>query len=98
MLDDLTGSILAPNPSGLVKFLNELKLQSIEPKRFLEQYLYYLRERAFSELASPNLPRLVRIFDACSLAYPKMKEFPNGFLLLEMTFLGQMQPGLELNS
>jgi DNA polymerase-3 subunit gamma/tau len=90
-LREITDTILANDPAGLAVIFAQLKTESVEPKRLLEQYLYFLRETAFAEIQSPSFPRLMRIFDACSVAYGRVKDFPNGFLLLEMTLLAQIQ-------
>lgn len=89
----LTDSILQGDGEVLAKQLSELRLQSIEPKRFLEQYLYFLRELAFERMGEPiALSQVFRLFDACTTAYTRIKEFPNGFMLLELTLLGQLIP------
>lgn len=92
-MKSLTDSILSGDGEVLARQLSELRLQSIEPKRFLEQYLYFLRELAFEQMnETPSLSRVLRLFDACTAAYSRMKEFPNGFMLLELTLLGQLVP------
>ncbi len=74
----------------------ELRLRSIEPRRFLEQFLYHLRERAYGAINTEEFSGIWRTFEACSGAYARLKEFPDGFLLLEMTCIGllgaQSQP------
>lgn len=90
-LREITDAILSNDATGLAGIFAQFKTESIEPRRLLEQYLYFLRESAFEALQSPDFPRLIRLFDACTGAYGKIKDFPNGFLLLEMTFLGQIQ-------
>jgi len=76
----------------LIDALQQLKMDSVDSDRFFEQYLYYLKDLAFDSLHAPEYSKIMRLFEACTLAYTKIKSFPNSFLLLEMTLLGQLQP------
>ena len=94
-LEQITDAVISNDTSQLKMMFSQFKMESIEPRRLLEQYLYFLRESAFDAVQTPNFSRLIRIFDACTTAYSKIKDFPNGFLLLEMTLLSQIQTANE---
>ncbi len=92
-LDQVTDYIARTDLSGIREKLSDLRLRSIEPRRFLEQFLYFLRERAYQTIGTPNFSQIWKIFEALSSAYAKLKEFPDGFLLIEMTLLGLIGGG-----
>lgn len=91
-LEALTESILQSDAQMLIDALQQLKMDSVDSDRFFEQYLYFLKDLAFDSLTSPKYSKIMRLFEACTIAYTKIKSFPNSFLLLEMTLLGQLQP------
>lgn len=90
-LQELTQTILQGDVVGLTNVMNRFKMDSIDPDRFFVQYLYFLKDIAFESIQSPEFPKIMRLFEAGTLAYSKIKFFPNGFLLLEMMLLGQIQ-------
>lgn len=94
-LQQITDAVISNDILQLKVIFSQFKTESIEPRRLLEQYLYFLRESAFDAVQTSNFSRLIRIFEACTGAYSKIKDFPNGFLLLEMTLLGQMHIASE---
>lgn len=91
-LADLTANILSGDTRELLAQIVVLRERSVDPKRFLDELLGYLRNTATEALGTPRFVPVWRLFGALAPLYNRLKDFPDGVLLLEMTMLGYMSP------
>ena len=86
-LSVFTEALVSHDQDAVIAHLEDLKNRSIEPRRFFDEYLYYLRDQLFEKLSDPSFPRIMEIFRAFEETYPKLRDFPDPFLLLEIAVL-----------
>jgi DNA polymerase III gamma/tau subunit len=89
-LANLTQSILTKDIESLTQSMDTLRARSIDARRFTEELLGYIRTRSLALARTAEFVPLWSIFRALSEAYARLKEFPDGFSLIEMTLLGVM--------
>lgn len=73
--------------NGVRNILDQVKQNSSDPRRFLEQCLYFLRDAAYRQMGTPQFSATWKAFQVCTDAYRKLKDFPDGFLLIEVSIL-----------
>ena len=86
-------NIVSQNRDSTLEHLQTLKLRSVDPRRFVEEFLFALRDRLMTEKESATFQRLHSIFSSFSSAYARLRDFPDGFLLIEITTLSCLGVG-----
>jgi DNA polymerase-3 subunit gamma/tau len=89
-LATLTQSILTKDIDALLQAMDTLRARSIDARRFTEELLGYIRTRSLALARTAEFVPLWLVFRVLSEAYTRLKEFPDGFMLIEMTLLGVM--------
>jgi DNA polymerase-3 subunit gamma/tau len=89
-LATLTQTILTKDIDALTQAMDTLRARSIDARRFTEELLGYIRTRSLALARTAEFAPLWLVFRALSEAYTRLKEFPDGFMLIEMTLLGVM--------
>ena len=87
-MGNLFDAIAQKNGEKVRDILDTIKQNSSDPRRFLEQCLYFLREKAYREMGTDAFKSTWQAFQVCTDAYRKLKDFPDGFLLVEVSLLG----------
>ncbi|MFZ4461832.1 MAG: hypothetical protein ACOYN2_04910 [Patescibacteria group bacterium] len=86
-LSDFLAALANKDLVKILEKLNDLKHRSIEARRFFDELLFFMRDRLVESLSSPQFAVYERIFRAFEAAYGKLRDFPEPFLLLEITSL-----------
>lgn len=86
-LGDFLAALANKDSVKILEKLNDLKHRSIEARRFFDELLFFMRDRLVESLSSPQFAIYERIFRAFEAAYGKLRDFPEPFLLLEITSL-----------
>lgn len=86
-LGDFLAALANKDSVKILEKLNDLKHRSIEARRFFDELLFFMRDRLVESLSSPQFAVYERIFRAFEAAYGKLRDFPEPFLLLEITSL-----------
>jgi DNA polymerase III subunit gamma/tau len=95
-LQALIQSVFSRDIDGVVQSIEMLRARSIDPRRFTEELLGYLRTRSLTLARTAEFAPLWLIFKAVSEIYSRLKDFPDGFILVEMTLLANMTSNSEM--
>ena len=76
-LTTLVQDILTKNIESFTQAMDTLRARSIDPRRFAEELLGYVRTRALALARTVEFAPLWFIFKTLSEAYPRLKEFPD---------------------
>ena len=82
-LAHFTESLVIKNSEETLKNLTFLREKSLDVRLFLEQLLFFLRDRMKEALKKPNFREYAELFEIFEGIYGRLKFAPDPFLLLE---------------
>lgn len=86
-LSDYVSALLNKDAKKLFSLLQDLSLRSIDAGRFLEEILFFLRSELIRTVGTSEFIPYGRVFRAFESAYPKLRDYPDPFMLLEIASL-----------
>jgi len=82
-LSDFIEALIAKESEKTLKHLTFLREKSLDVRLFLEQLLFFLRDRMKESLKKPDFGEYTKLFETFEGIYGRLKFSPDPFLLLE---------------
>ncbi len=86
-LEDFTFALIEKNQTQVLKDLDFLRQEWVDMRIFLEQAMYFLRDKLISHLGAHLFPKFFSLFNAFQEIYSKLRFVPNTFVLFEVSIL-----------
>lgn len=96
-LSRMVDNLISKTESWIFDDLEFLKGKWVDIRIFLEEILFFLRDRIISVITNGNPKEYIEIYEMFEAAYSKMKTVPNTFMMLEISIMKFMSSSKEWN-